>query len=74
MELYLGKKFKLEVWETCIKSMRLNEVASFTVEPHVRLNICLKIWSKVNCRVFFFQCKKLSSFGEEVSLSEFNVD
>ena len=36
MELYLGKKFKLEVWETCIKSMRVDEVASFTIEPHVR--------------------------------------
>ncbi|XP_070572091.1 AH receptor-interacting protein-like [Ptychodera flava] len=42
MELLLGKQFKLEVWETCIKTMRLNEVARFTVDasllgsyPHV---------------------------------------
>jgi len=35
MELYIGKKFKFEVWETCIKSMKLHEVASFTVHPVV---------------------------------------
>ncbi|KAI0225055.1 Aryl-hydrocarbon-interacting protein-like 1 [Lamellibrachia satsuma] len=33
MELYIGKKFKLEVWETCIKSMKVHEVASFKVHP-----------------------------------------
>lgn len=32
MELVLGKKFKLEVWETIVQLMSLNEVASFTVE------------------------------------------
>ncbi|XP_061198185.1 AH receptor-interacting protein-like [Saccostrea echinata] len=32
MEIILGKKFKLEVWETCLRTMRLNEVACFTVE------------------------------------------
>lgn len=32
MEIILGKKFKLEVWETCLRTMRLNEVASFKVE------------------------------------------
>jgi AH receptor-interacting protein len=36
MELIFGKKFKLEVWETCIKSMRVDEVASFIVDPTVR--------------------------------------
>lgn len=36
MELYIGKKFKLEVWETCIKSMKVHEVASFKVHPTVR--------------------------------------
>ena len=35
LELIIGKKFKLEVWEKCIKTMRLDEVASFTVEPAV---------------------------------------
>ena len=46
MELYLGKKFKLEVWENCIKSMRLNEVASFTVEPHVsKIPISIQMYS-----------------------------
>jgi AH receptor-interacting protein len=32
MELIFGKKFKLEVWETCLKSMRVSEVASFVVD------------------------------------------
>lgn len=35
MEIILGKKFKLEVWETCLRTMRLNEVASFKVEKSV---------------------------------------
>ncbi len=47
MELYLGKKFKLEVWETCVKSMRVNEVASFTVEPYVS-----NIRNTLNTRAF----------------------
>lgn len=32
MELIFGKKFKLEVWETCLKSMRVDEVASYIVD------------------------------------------
>lgn len=32
MELVIGKKFKLEVWEAAIKTMALNEVASFVVD------------------------------------------
>ncbi|XP_006812772.1 AH receptor-interacting protein-like [Saccoglossus kowalevskii] len=32
MELIIGKQFKLEVWEKCIKTMRLNEVAQYTVD------------------------------------------
>lgn len=32
MELILGKKFKLEVWEVAVQTMALNEVASFTVD------------------------------------------
>ena len=43
LELLIGKKFKLEVWETCLKSMRPHEVASFTVHPEVRITI-LYIW------------------------------
>ncbi|ALC48916.1 CG1847 [Drosophila busckii] len=31
MELVLGKKFKLEVWEAIVQKMSLNEVAKFTV-------------------------------------------
>lgn len=32
-ELLLGKKFKLEIWETLIKTMRVAEVASFLCHP-----------------------------------------
>ncbi|XP_065353952.1 AH receptor-interacting protein [Cloeon dipterum] len=32
MELILGKKFKLEVWEAIIQTMSLNEVSQFTVD------------------------------------------
>ncbi|XP_030386601.1 AH receptor-interacting protein [Scaptodrosophila lebanonensis] len=31
MELVLGKKFKLEVWEVIVQKMSLNEIAKFTV-------------------------------------------
>lgn len=31
-ELLIGKKFKLDVWETLIKTMRVNEVAEFVCE------------------------------------------
>ncbi|KAH8262252.1 hypothetical protein KR026_009337 [Drosophila bipectinata] len=31
MELVMGKKFKLEVWEVMVQQMSLNEVAKFTV-------------------------------------------
>ncbi|XP_014675971.1 PREDICTED: AH receptor-interacting protein-like, partial [Priapulus caudatus] len=30
-ELIVGKKFKLDCWELCLKTMRLNEVAQFSV-------------------------------------------
>lgn len=43
LELIFGKKFKLEVWETCLKSMRPQEVASFVVDPSVRH--CLLLFS-----------------------------
>lgn len=32
MELIIGKKFKLEAWEMCLKTMRQNEVSSFLVK------------------------------------------
>ena len=32
MELLIGKKFKLEAWEMCLKTMRLQEVSSFVVK------------------------------------------
>ena len=33
MEIVFGKKFKLEAWELCLATMRLNEVSSFKVKP-----------------------------------------
>lgn len=35
MELVLGKKFKLEVWEAIVQQMALNEVAKFKVDKKV---------------------------------------
>ncbi|OQV22263.1 eIF-2-alpha kinase activator GCN1 [Hypsibius exemplaris] len=32
LELIYGKQFKLEVWEECLKTMELHEVARFTVQ------------------------------------------
>lgn len=32
MELIIGKKFKLEAWEMCLKTMRMQEVSSFVVK------------------------------------------
>lgn len=35
LELVLGKKFKLEVWEVIVQKMALHEVARFTVDKSV---------------------------------------
>lgn len=35
IELVLGKKFKLEVWEAIVQKMAINEVAEFTVDKSV---------------------------------------
>ena len=43
MELVLGKKFKLEVWETVVQMMALNEVASFTVDKSVSKYFGLRV-------------------------------
>ncbi|CAF2664044.1 unnamed protein product [Rotaria sp. Silwood2] len=32
MEITLGHKFKLDCWETCLKTMRLGEIAKFSVD------------------------------------------
>lgn len=36
LDLVLGKKFRLEVWEVILQKMALNEVAEFTVDKSVR--------------------------------------
>nr|CAG4646413.1 EOG090X09NR [Macrothrix elegans] len=38
MELLIGKKFKLEVWETVVQTMALNEVAEFYVDKTLCLS------------------------------------
>lgn len=38
MEIVLGKKFKLEVWETVLTSMREREVSKFIVDKSVSLS------------------------------------
>lgn len=35
MEIILGKKFKLEVWEACLKTMRQGEMAEFIADMKV---------------------------------------
>lgn len=40
MEIILGKKFKLEVWEVCVKTMKENEVAEFLVDKKVIFLMC----------------------------------
>lgn len=35
MQLVLGRKFKLPVWETLIQAMALNEVSEFVVDKSV---------------------------------------
>lgn len=35
MEMVLGKKFKLEVWEIILKSMREGEISKFIVNKSV---------------------------------------
>lgn len=35
MELILGKKFKMPVWEECLKSMKEGEVSEFTIKKKV---------------------------------------
>lgn len=35
MELVLGKKFKLEVWEAIVQTMSVHEVANFKIDKSV---------------------------------------
>lgn len=37
VELVLGKKFKMEVWEAVVQKMAVNEVAEFTVDRSVSI-------------------------------------
>lgn len=67
VELVLGKKFKMEVWEAIIQKMAVNEVAEFTVDKSVR------IISDHFCYYFLFNTHGPKSSGnicyKEVSIS-----
>lgn len=47
MELVLGKKFKLEVWEVIVQKMALNEVASFRVHRSVNMQKKISISKQI---------------------------
>jgi len=49
MELILGKKFKLEVWEAIVQKMALNEVACFKIHK----SVCLQYIYCLNIYVYF---------------------
>lgn len=49
MELVLGKKFKLEVWEAIVQKMALNEVACFKIHK----SVCLQYIHCLNIYVYF---------------------
>lgn len=48
MELLLGKKFKLEALEACIRTMALGEVASFTIDKVVSFTADLTDYMLLN--------------------------
>ena len=50
-ELLIGKKFKLEVWEQLIKSMKEREVARFSCHKSVRSDVA-------NCTVWAHRLKR----------------
>lgn len=43
MELILGKKFKLEVLEACIRTMLPGEIASFNIDKSVSISVDVRI-------------------------------
>ncbi|XP_014240637.1 aryl-hydrocarbon-interacting protein-like 1 [Cimex lectularius] len=50
MTLVLGKKFKLEVWESIVKQMSVNEVASFVVDKSLVLTYPLVAKTLRDCK------------------------
>lgn len=50
MEIVMGKKFKLEVWEIILKSMREGEISKFIVNKSVSifLQVIILIFIKYN--------------------------
>lgn len=54
IDLVLGKKFKLEVWEVIVQKMAINEVAQFTVHKSVRQRISGWQWAIIGTYWFCF--------------------
>lgn len=53
MEIVLGKKFKLEVWETILKSMCEREISKFIVNKSVSIDLKLFVKKLNDIRVIF---------------------
>lgn len=48
VELLLGKKFKMEVWEDCVNTMNTGEIAIFFVDKSVSFKCTCLFMSRVN--------------------------
>lgn len=77
MELVLGKKFKLEVWETIIYKMSLNEVSRFTVDKSVSVlkkiidNILHTVFLNVPITINFISTFKKVSFTVSIYIKSY---
>lgn len=60
MQLVLGKKFKLEVWEVIVQKMALNEVAKFHVDKSVIIKYFLFDFNFKYSRIFIIACAPIS--------------
>lgn len=55
MELVLGKKFKMEVWEVLVQKMALHEVAKFKVDKSVtETHVILWQWMGMEISLYSF--------------------
>lgn len=50
MEIVMGKKFKLEVWEIILKSMREGEISKFIVNKSVSIKNKKFYFYKINLK------------------------
>lgn len=59
MELVLGKKFKLEVWEVILQKMAVDEVSRFTVDKSVR---SVNFSRNIQLKPLFFQLQLVQNY------------